>query len=236
MNKDNTVDKKQQSQNLSTESTITQEENINQQHTEESGNNTEQKKCITAKFGEQPIYVKGAFILNILLFIATATLAVFSYLQWRAMSKQMTISMRAWVNINSVELENTINSREPPVAFVTSINTGNTPAMNCKITNHIQFSDTEEKLSSPELTTTANAFTVASGAEYSSTMPFKTPHEKITDEDINLLIQQKLKMYITGIIHYEDVFGHAHTTKFCVFNTSFDSLAFRPCSRYNTMD
>jgi amino acid transporter len=151
---------------------------------------------------------------------------------------------RAWLVVKAVQLKNTLNSRQPPIAQITFLNSGKTPAIKAKFWYVLIANETEWRYSNQPKSpgtlqrggadhTESNAV-IPPNVEYSAETGWERD-QTITDSEMRYIIDNKLRFYVSGIIKYEDVFGRPHETEFCFVNTSPDSVTFAPCGKYNTV-
>ena len=129
------------------------------------------------------------------------------------------LDQRAWVGINALNLTVLKNS-EPLRAEGDVFNTGKIPALNLRLeksgiqTNYGPL-DIDKFIASGKLKkphgTVSNSVLLPNG---SAKIPFQTD-QNLTDTFVAQIIDHTLWVYLFGDIHYRDVFGREHVTRFC---------------------
>jgi hypothetical protein len=128
------------------------------------------------------------------------------------------IMNRAYVGLDTAELEQEIKVGEFPVAAIECINKGNTPASAVKAVNAIGFIDANISKMPPlsfkkgEIGSSVDVF---KGAVLNFFVHAKEP---VDEETIEFFRKGKYWLYVWGRIEYKDAFNELHTTNFCAFH------------------
>jgi hypothetical protein len=127
------------------------------------------------------------------------------------------LDQRAWVTTTTSQLAKPLVIGEKPLVTVSIINSGKTPALNV-ITGG--DADISEELSDVNfnmpIIRIKSKFVLGPGVTGKTTCEGLNPVVDQTEID-DLKNGQRLRLYVRGVITYDDVFGRSHQTTFCAW-------------------
>lgn len=187
---------------------------------------------------------------NVVIAIFTIVIALTSWYQWRSMegqnkiiSEQIKIMQneeRAWVGVKSYKLV-TLEENQPLLCTVHYLNSGHTPAIDCRTAVNIAVADdsplTEDQMSAinQDLLNTVGSNFGSNFVFLPGTDQLSAPQLSITSKELHNIREGKSKIYLFGQISYKDCFARPHLTKFCaVYNSKYGVFDDYPV--YNHVD
>ena len=173
------------------------------------------------------------FTVNALSLSVLAAIMVQTYIyrrQWEAMQQQhnamqkqldaMMYGQRAYITISSIDFKSVGETMGTAKFELKVENAGNTPASNV---NMYDTGSVRECLSTPvTLPSTPTKLGVIAPQRYAL-------HIIDLTKDMPRLQSEKSSYHRHGVIHYTDIFGEPHTTKFCFELGSSIGLKWYPC-------
>ena len=156
-------------------------------------------------------YERSNLIILIGLLIVTTIYALFSGLQWYIMNTSMKLDQRAWVGVITIDGKFEINMVQVNIKIK---NTGKTPAKNVTIESIPQVIDTN--IVTPNFANYKNIIDerhVVFPQQEIICVRGLIPSKEIFDDVKN----GGKRLYIHGIIHYDDIFGIHHWATFCYY-------------------
>jgi len=147
-----------------------------------------------------------------------------------AQRESLTVTQRAYIAFTGLEEVELPTLPSLDVHFRVQIkNVGNTSAMRGWLRTEIQLSEQDYSAEHlPSLKSKPNSDLTVGPQE-----PLRTDvFYHFRHSDYTLFTEYKRKLYIVGEFRYEDVFGTAHITKFCV---NYSPLGFNTTPFYNEM-
>jgi hypothetical protein len=172
-----------------------------------------------------------------LIFFITCVYTVFSFLQWRTMERTIEIGNRAYVSVDKGSLLKELKVGEPVNATVNFVNKGNTPALKVKTRGSIGF--TADQISEPmqpipgDVNDPQSTAVIAKDGAMYAGFEGAVP---LDEQGMELFNQKKLRLYIWGVIEYEDMFGKPHKTSFCFTHPPEPGISLEVCPINNTAD
>jgi hypothetical protein len=168
-------------------------------------------------------------LLETVAFIFAIGYAVVTFFQWQDARRNFKTDERAWVLPLVPSAEKTDSG--DTYFKIPFKNTGHTPALRV----HAWIGTT------PNFAAIPNTDPIATGNDVDSsvvapdgignTSTMQTPFKDISLDPI----RHGARLYIYGTIAYNDVFGIAHWSQFCVY-PGMNLQSFGPCSKHNTTD
>ena len=171
--------------------------------------------------------------------IFTAFSTYYSSKQWQAVMESLKdaketreIENRAWVIVTGANMAREMKVGEPPIVSFVMANKGNTPARNVRVTSEVQIRDSPvPDGASVTVRGSMSAATIAPDAEVATFAPSNV----VLDESTFAAVSKGQKhLYAWGVLQYEDIFGKAHVTSYCVVYQAY-STHFAPCENNNNM-
>ncbi|HEV2863055.1 MAG TPA: hypothetical protein VGX48_18715 [Pyrinomonadaceae bacterium] len=172
--------------------------------------------------------------------IFTAFSTYYSSKQWQAVMESLKdaketreIENRAWVIVTGAQMAKEMKVGEMPIVNFIMANKGNTPARNARITSEVQIRDSPvPDGASVTVRGSMSAATIAPDAEVATFAPSNV----VLDESTFAAVSKGQKhLYAWGVLQYEDIFGKAHVTSYCVVYQAY-STHFAPCENNNSMN
>jgi hypothetical protein len=122
------------------------------------------------------------------------------------------IENRAWVGLKTGLLHAPVKDAPRVKGILRFENVGKTPAMNCTLKTHYEYSERKrpERLDEPQ-TLSIGRITIMPGNTSDQEFIIELNHEAY-----NLAMKNRGSLYIWGILEYNDVFGMPHKTDFCL--------------------
>lgn len=209
--------------------------------------------------GERKV-VRLTLTLNIVLVIATIVLAFVSYYQWNAMNdaleetkRNRDLEYRAYVGVKGIDFRKLPDNPALGEVIVTYVNSGRTPALNSKVMQAISIRETplpeDAGFESPD--TVQSVFVIAPAMEFPALVALiptsEAGKQPLTEEGQNSAkptptpvptpppVESRAKIYVYGVITYEDIFKRPHRSKFCYFNTP-GTRNWAICPTHNSFD
>jgi len=139
---------------------------------------------------------------------------VLAGIQWRSAELATERGQRAWLSVERVELGDLIPGDKPPVFTMAFFkNTGPTPALNVRPVMRVVVTDKPLDWALIGEGTVSNGV-IGAGAVASSGLQAPT----LTPMDMANLLAGTSRVYLYGVVKYEDVFGKRRETRFCFMN------------------
>lgn len=195
---------------------------------------------------------------TIVIAVATVCYTIYAHKQWQVMTETLKqskaaldatidnfrLEQRAWVGPTQAFPAEYLNGNKKVYVeegqqikggvFIT--NSGRTPARNLNTLISLISLKADAKLDPKymvDATTQPSNTVMQPGMTFSlRPLPIKGI---VSKADIDDLASGRYIIYMFGLITYEDIFGHPHSTKFCMYVTP-DFTTFRGCSAYNEAD
>lgn len=192
---------------------------------------------VDASQGHRPEDRKAARLalsFQIVLVLTTIVYTFFSYHQWQSMRSELQetrltreIENRAYLNVKYPKMNKELTTGEQPIATVVIFNTGNTPAQNVTMTTLIEGVDASKPEPDPrKIVPPANPRSVGVIQREVDISTEVSSSTVLTDELIHRVNQGQLRLYVWGLVKYEDMFGKPHRAGFCAVlkpgTTTFD--------------
>ena len=156
---------------------------------------------------------------------------------FNAANKQAILSQRAWMQVKvGIESPSHVWTVGQPIDIrIKQKNTGRTPALNLKSVNIIavQEAASGDVFKAPAFFYKPDQY-VRSGNLTPDGEVFSDFVKPFTAEDESRIVSLKVRVYVHGIVEYDDVFGIHHWVKFC--NYLFPGQAFAICEYHNEID
>lgn len=135
--------------------------------------------------------------------------------QFNVSKSQLIYSQRAWVTAEDVSLSK-LKVGEPTTAEVKFVNSGSSPALQVVALSGLAITSTP--ISVPNRVS-QNDNVESRGVLAPKTFFFsELKSGEHTTQTIQAINAEKIKMYVWGIVEYDDIFGVRHGTKFCFVN------------------
>ncbi len=157
-------------------------------------------------------------------------------ISFNAANKQAILSQRAWMQVK-VGIESPTGKwtvGKPLDVRMKRKNTGRTPALNVKDVNAMTI---QEKINgvfkSPPFSYKPEQYVRAGNLTPDGEI-FSDFVEPFTAEDENRIVSEKVRVYVHGVIEYDDVFGVHHWLTYC--NFLLPGQAFAICPYHNEVD
>jgi hypothetical protein len=173
--------------------------------------------------------------------VFTLALTVVSFYQWRATRESLEIAERAWVTATQFKFADHPRVGEIPRATIDFTNAGNSPAANVKLIRFMTFTNGLYPQPGPEL----DRLPEIGSAERLSTGvigPSGAIHtdialgRAITEDEFKRIQTGASRLYVFGVLEYNDIFGKARRTEFCFLSPDFGTereLSLAVCSHWN---
>jgi len=164
--------------------------------------------------------------------------------QWEAMNEGLRetrisreLENRPWLMVIALNLARPLKVGEPPIAALTLMNKGNTPAIGVRIRSTLEIRDIPVPNPAPPVAVFGNISVpiIAPHSEAASFVPRRAALSQAELNDIGAMPRSRKQIYIWGVLEYRDVFGKPHNTGYC-FVYQFDSTHFAACEHSNYMD
>jgi hypothetical protein len=172
---------------------------------------------------------------GLMLFVAAVS-AWAAFLQWRSTEHSIEVSNRAWVGIKEATLTKELQAGERPSAIVMYVNKGNTPALRVKVRANMGFTDRQP---SEPMANLPGVMEESVGVFLPESDKVGTPvmsTEAMPEDFLRQVNEGKKRLYVWGVIEYEDVFGNAHTTRYCLTQQPGAGRDLDVCPMNNTAD
>ena len=160
------------------------------------------------------------------------------------MKEQLVIGERAWVTVEKVSFEefNEFNGGDKITVFIKIINAGKTPAFNTIVKVEVNFIDPSWLLDSDSdtLTPGVTEIPIRVGRRGPSTTVIGPNGERegtitwsgvLTDDIIKLAKEEKMPLYVWGVVEYKDVFEIDRKFHFC-FSNNLNTSTFKECGSF----
>lgn len=183
-----------------------------------------------------------------LLVLITCIYTYFSSKQWEVTQLSLQeakltreIENRAYVNIKSGSLVTALKAGEYPSVSLVVENGGHTPARRTAMRVFVESRDASAP--EPDPLPGVRFDQLDPGRPYSITIvpPNITLNTTVvgttamTEELINAINQRKIRLYVWGVMEYDDVFGRHHKSQFCGA-VHPGTVAFDNCAQGNDVD
>lgn len=173
--------------------------------------------------------------------LSAGTYTIFAILQWNVMAKQaelmeatLEVSQRAYVFPKHVRMKQ-FQMGKRLVVEVEVENSGNTPALNLSGTLH--FRAIESAL--PDISDygePADGFTSVSVLPaHVSSIRMVSGRAELSERHVVSIEGGNLRVYVYGILRYQDIFGKQRESRFCGLYDPPTGL-FKACERHNSMN
>lgn len=148
-------------------------------------------------------------------------------------AQTMKVSQRAYVGVTKVTLNRPVRHFNEATIWIFIENKGLTPARNITIRSYRGYSNiTVDEFSYDPLPDLPSQAVLLPGSKAEATMQTASFPEAFRES----YFKQGHRLYIWGIIEYDDVFGDHHRTLFCYFNLSPDNTALHLHSSHNMLE
>lgn len=146
--------------------------------------------------------------------------------------RQFQLDQRAWLGVSEVNGEAIVGQ---PANFRATIkNSGKTPALHVFVTSILQW---VPKGKNPDFsrggTPSPKVIIQPNGIMYNDKTA--TQGMPLRQEFYSALEAGEGRIYIFGVIHYDDIWGYKHWTKYCV-SLDFPTKSFPACDSFNDVD
>jgi hypothetical protein len=155
---------------------------------------------------------------------------------FNAANKQAILSQRAWMQVK-VGIESpagTWTVGKPLDVRFKQKNTGRTPALNLRGVNAITIMEGVDGVFKPPPFSYKPEQYVRAGNLTPDGEVFSDFIKPFTAEDESRIVSLKVRVYVHGIVEYDDVFGIHHWLKYC--NYLLPGQAFAICEYHNEID
>ncbi len=166
----------------------------------------------------------------------TALLALFAFLQMRALVDATRISERAWVTMKSPQFINLAVCQKPS-GTITAKNTGKSPATDFRVRGLITLSGIPLQPGTMPLVESIERSSVGVlGPGMDFGVPFQLEHV-LTPDETESIKNGKLFLLVFGEVRYRDIFGTEHRTQYC-FQPNPANISGLPvvCSQWNALN
>lgn len=183
-----------------------------------------------------------------LLVLITCIYTYFSSKQWEVTQLSLQeakltreIENRAYVNIKSGSLVTALKAGERPSASIVIENAGHTPARHTVMRVMIESRDASAPEPEPMTAARLDGITTSQPQSITIVPPNNTLNMTVqsptvlTEELINAVNQGRIRLYVWGIMEYDDVFGRHHKSQFCGAAKP-GTIAFDNCGQGNDAD
>lgn len=169
--------------------------------------------------------------------VATVIYAVVSSCQLTVMRRQLEnsqLDQRAWVGPVEAIIPKTGERPEPHLG-VKIVNSGKTPARKvlAKISTQYLSAETEFAPSYKDDPVEPSVSVIQPGMWIN--LFSRATLGTMTSQEMDGVRAGRNRLYLYGLITYEDIFGRPHSTRFCLYLQS-DLSGFNACSTYNDAD
>lgn len=164
--------------------------------------------------------------------IGQLLLVVFNIIMIFILWKQtniMSADLRAWITVEESNITE-FGEGKPIFTRVKFVNSGKSPALKVFTFANLEIRDTPVPEPMPPLPTDGAGSRAVLGPQSTYTIALKL--DKQTTQTIQEIIAGQKKVYVWGIVEYDDIFGVRHRTKFCLVNSSW-TKNFNACGNNN---
>jgi hypothetical protein len=156
---------------------------------------------------------------------------------FNAANKQAILSQRAWMQVRSgIESPSHVWTVGQPIDIrIKQRNTGRTPALNVRSVGviTIQPGTGDGVFKAPDFSYKSEQY-IRSGNITPDGEVFADEVKPFTAEDESRIVSLKVRVYVHGVVEYDDVFGSHHWLNFCSY--LLPGQAFAICKYHNEMD
>jgi len=176
-------------------------------------------------------FITGKPFSNLALVVFTFGLLIASILQWCAISKNTTISQRAWVVVKRAEYGFTSLIGNKIATKLIFTNSGNTPILDFKISGNAEIRNEQPDNVYDSIGKLQKRYTI-NDKDITQIIELE---KEVNNATIAGLSSDSINLYVWGVAEYTDVFNTKRTTEFC-FVSSKDTKIMKPCEGLNKLD